>query len=69
MLILIKYILPLCLILLLIWVISYAVRRLRYGKSTATDEQTLTSPRQIAMRLFGVGLVIAKLLAVYLKNS
>ncbi len=69
MLIFIKYILPLSFILLVIWSISSAIQRLRDGKSSQAVEQPQPSPRQIFFRLFGIGLVIAALLAAYLQNS
>ena len=69
MLIFIRYILPLFFILLVVWGISYTLRRIRYGKSTPTIEQTQVSPRQIVFRLFAAGILIATLLATYLKNS
>lgn len=69
MLIFIKYILPLCFILLVIWCISSAIKRLRDGKSTQTDEQLQAGPLQIVLRLFGMSLLIAALLAVYLQNN
>ena len=69
MLIFIKYILPLCFILLVIWSVSSAIKRLRNGKSIQADQQTHAGPRQVVFRLFGAGILIAALLAVYLQNN
>lgn len=69
--ILIKYVLPVFFILMVIWWISYFIKRIKNstkGEVDASEPASIT-PRQIIFRLLAASTLFAAALAIYLRNT